>query len=159
MKNRLVATKMVVYQAKNGAIELRGDFARDTIWGSLQQIADLFETDKSGISRHIKNIYITGELDRAATVAKFATVQKEGDRTVKREVEYYDYKISTLRTSGAVPEKRRGVQKAGVDNSVFSYVIELSIISLLLTNICIISPCVYLFERLPRISFYGSPPS
>lgn len=82
--------EVVIYQAKNGAIELRGDFSQETIWASLQQIADLFETDKSGISRHIKNIYASGELKKSATVAKNATVQKEGGRDVSRNIELYN---------------------------------------------------------------------
>jgi len=56
----------------------------------LQQIANLFETDKSGISRHIKNVYKTKELERRATVAKIATVQKEGGRKITRDIEYYN---------------------------------------------------------------------
>jgi len=84
---------MIIYQGKSGAIELRGDFKKETLWASLQQIADLFETDKSGISRHIKNIYRTKELDRKATVAKNATVQQEGNRVVTREVEFFNLDI------------------------------------------------------------------
>jgi prophage maintenance system killer protein len=82
--------KLIIYQAKNGSLELQGDFNKETIWASLQQIADLFETDKSGISRHIRNIYKSGELDRFSTVAKNATVQNEGDRKIKREIEYFN---------------------------------------------------------------------
>ena len=85
--------EVVIYQAKSGKIEFRGDFNRDTIWGSLNQIAELFGRDKSVISRHIKNIYKTGELTRNATVAKIATVQKEGNRRVTREIENYNLDI------------------------------------------------------------------
>jgi hypothetical protein len=53
----------------------------------LNQIAALFERDKSVISRHLRNVYATAELDRAATVAFFAAVQDEGGRTVERQVE------------------------------------------------------------------------
>ncbi len=84
---------VLIYQAKSGAIEIKGDFVRETIWATLQQMADLFETDKSGISRHIHNIFQTGELDAPATVAKIATVQKEGDRAVERMVEYYNLDV------------------------------------------------------------------
>ena len=80
----------VIYQSKQGEIEFRGDLKRETLWASLQQIADLFETDKSGISRHIRNIYNSGELESKATVAKIATVQMEGSRRVKREIECYN---------------------------------------------------------------------
>jgi hypothetical protein len=82
--------EIIIYQAKTGAIEFRGDFEHETIWANLQEIAGLFETDKSGISRHIKNIYRTGELKKSATVAKNATVRKEGKRAIIREIEYYN---------------------------------------------------------------------
>ena len=49
--------EVIIYQTKSGAIELKGDYTKETLWANLQQIADLFETDKSGISRHINNIY------------------------------------------------------------------------------------------------------
>ena len=52
----------------------------ETVWLSLEQMAELFQRDKSTISRHIKNVYTGGELIREATVANFATVQTEGDR-------------------------------------------------------------------------------
>ena len=82
--------EVIIYQTKNGALEFKGDFEKETIWASLQQIADLFETDKSGISRHIRKIYESGELEQKTTVAKNATVQIEGKRQVKRAVEYYN---------------------------------------------------------------------
>ena len=69
MKNEII-----IYQGKSGSIEFKGDYKNETLWASLQQITDLFETDKSGISRHIGNIYKCGELKRKATVAKIATV-------------------------------------------------------------------------------------
>ena len=85
--------KILIYQTKNGAIELKEDVHTETMWATLQQIANLFDTDKSGISRHIKNIFISGELNNKATVAKIATVQKEGKRDVSREVEYYNLDV------------------------------------------------------------------
>src|SRR3989338_11081293 len=81
---------VVIYQGKSGAIELRGDFTRETIWATLDQIAEVFGRDKSVISRHLKNIYKEGELDAGATVAKNATVQTEGGRQVQRVIEYYN---------------------------------------------------------------------
>ncbi len=70
--------EIVIFQAKNGAIELKGDFKKETIWASLQQIADVFGVDKSGISRHIKNIFKDEELDRNSVVAFFATTATDG---------------------------------------------------------------------------------
>lgn len=81
--------KIVVYQAPGGGIELRGDISKETIWATLNQLAELFETDKSGISRHINNILRVGELDDS-TVAKFATVQNEGGRSISRQIEYFN---------------------------------------------------------------------
>jgi hypothetical protein len=81
--------QLAIYQAKNGAIEFRQDFDNESIvWANLNQIAQLFGRDKSVISRHIKNIFSSGELDKKATVAKIATVQKEGNREVTRDIEY-----------------------------------------------------------------------
>ncbi|MCR4314282.1 MAG: hypothetical protein NUV84_03485 [Candidatus Uhrbacteria bacterium] len=77
MKKKKVSSGMVIYQAKNGAIELRGDAPHETIWATLDQIADVFGRDKSVISRHLKNIYKEGELEERSTVAKNVTVQIE----------------------------------------------------------------------------------
>ncbi len=84
---------LIIYQGKNGQIEFRGDFRRETIWASLNQIAELFGRDKSVISRHIKNIFKSGELDKKSTVAKIATVQKEGSREVLRDIEYFNLDV------------------------------------------------------------------
>jgi prophage maintenance system killer protein len=82
--------QVAIYQLKNGALQLKADGQHDTIWASLMQIAELFGTDKSGISRHINNIYKSAELSRKATVAKFATVQIEGGRSTTRNIEYFN---------------------------------------------------------------------
>jgi hypothetical protein len=76
--------KIIIYQGKSGAIEFRGDFATQTIWGTQKQIADLFSVQKAAISKHLNNIYLEKELNRKATVSILETVQTEG----KREVNY-----------------------------------------------------------------------
>lgn len=78
---------IAIYQAKNGAIEFRGDFEQETIWGNLNQMAELFGRDKSVISRHIKNIYKSGELNQNAVVAKIATTAADGKTY---QVEYFN---------------------------------------------------------------------
>ena len=85
--------EILIYQSQSGAIEFKGDLAEETIWASLNQICSLFGRDKSVISRHIKNIYKTNELTLMGTVAKIATVQKEGERDVIREIEYYNLDV------------------------------------------------------------------
>ena len=72
--------ELVIYQAKDGAIELRGDFNNETIWGSLNQIAELFGVQKAAISKHLNNIYKEKELNIMSTVSILETVQKEGNR-------------------------------------------------------------------------------
>ena len=82
--------ELLVYQAENGAIQLKADAGQDTLWATRKQIADMFDVDVSGVNRHLKNIYDSGELDRDATYAKFAQVQKEGGREVSRNTEHYN---------------------------------------------------------------------
>jgi prophage maintenance system killer protein/predicted transcriptional regulator len=85
-----IKNKIILYTDKRGNVELRADVEKETIWATLDQIAGLFGRDKSVISRHLKGVFDEAELDRKATVAKNATVQKEGDREVIREIEYYN---------------------------------------------------------------------
>ena len=70
--------EMVIYQTPKGAIELRGDIKKETIWANLDQIAHVFGRDKSVISRHIKNIFKDNELNRNSVVAFFATTASDG---------------------------------------------------------------------------------
>jgi prophage maintenance system killer protein/prophage antirepressor-like protein len=61
---------VVIYQAKNGAIELRGDVSHETIWGTQAQIVELFGVDQSVVSRHIRNIFKDGEVDQKSNMQK-----------------------------------------------------------------------------------------
>ncbi len=79
--------EIIIYQAKNGAINLQGDFKKETIWATLNQIADVFGRDKSVISRHLKNIFKEGELRKKSVVAKNATTAQDGKIY---QVEYYN---------------------------------------------------------------------
>lgn len=82
--------ELVIYQAKNGAIELRGDFSRETIWATQAQIAVAFSVSIPTINEHLKNIYKTKELRKSATIRNFRIVQKEGKREIEREVNHYN---------------------------------------------------------------------
>lgn len=79
-----------IYQSQDGTMNIEVQFNQDTVWLNLQQMADIFGRDKSVISRHLRNIYLEGELERDATVAKNATVQQEGGREVIRQIEFYN---------------------------------------------------------------------
>ncbi len=85
--------EMIIYQTEDGLTKIDVNMQNETVWLSLEQMAELFQRDKSTISRHIKNIYTEGELVREATVANFATVQNEGDRQVERNIEYYNLDV------------------------------------------------------------------
>jgi len=80
----------VIYQAKDGAIELHHDVEKQTILANLNQIADLFGVQKAAISKHLKNIFESKELAKKATVSILETVQKEGKREVARSIEIYN---------------------------------------------------------------------
>ena len=76
---------IVIYQAKNGAIELRGDLTKETIWATQAQIASAFDVSIPTINEHIKNIYKTKELQEISTIRNFRIVQKEGKRDIERD--------------------------------------------------------------------------
>ena len=83
----------ILYTATNGSITIETYIKDETIWLTQQKIADLFEVDRTVVTKHLKNIYQEEELQKEATSAKFAQVQKEGDREVKRNIEYYNLDV------------------------------------------------------------------
>ena len=99
---------VLLYQTADGRTRLEVRFDGDTAWLSLTQLATLFQRDKSVISRHIKNVFEEGELDRAATVAEHATVQREGEREVERDVEYFN--LDVIISVGYRVKSHRGTQ-------------------------------------------------
>jgi hypothetical protein len=82
--------EILIYQAEEGTTKVDVLLKEDNLWLTLNQLADLFQRDKSVISRHLKNIFDEGELDRERTVAKYATVQNEGGREVIRDLDFYN---------------------------------------------------------------------
>lgn len=99
---------VVIYQSADGGPALDVRLERDTVWLSLNQLVGLFERDKSVISRHLRNVYKEGELERSATVAKNATVQIEGGREVAREIEFYN--LDAIISVGYRVNSKRGTQ-------------------------------------------------
>lgn len=95
----------LLYTTENGDVKVDVLLKNETIWLTINQMAELFGIDKSGISRHIKNVFETGELQQEATVAKIATVQNEGGRQVTRNLEFYNldmiisvgYRVNSIR--------------------------------------------------------------
>ena len=82
--------QFLIYKNENNEVKVNVLLQNETIWLTINQMATLFGIDKSGISRHIKNIYETVELQEEGTVAKLATVQTEGEREIIRQLEYYN---------------------------------------------------------------------
>lgn len=98
-------SNIIMYTTEDGLTKIEVTFEEDTVWLSLEQMTELFQRNKSTISRHIKNVFSEGELQQESTVAKFATVQMEGARQVSRDIEYYNldviisvgYRVKSLR--------------------------------------------------------------
>jgi hypothetical protein len=99
---------ILIYQAEDGRTRIEVRLQDETVWLSLNQIAELFQRDKSVISRHIRNIYQEGELQPESTVAKYATVQSEGGRQVSRAVDYYN--LGVIISLGYRVKSHRGTQ-------------------------------------------------
>lgn len=83
-------TNIVMYTADDGITKVEATFENDTVWLSIDQMAELFQRDKSTISRHIKNVFAEGELNRDSVVANFATTAADGKTY---QVDYYNLDV------------------------------------------------------------------
>jgi death-on-curing family protein len=100
--------EIIIYQTEDGRSALDIRLEKETLWLSLNQISELFDRDKSVISRHLKNIFSESELESQSTVAFFATVQKEGKREVIRQVEHFN--LDVIISVGYRVNSKRGTQ-------------------------------------------------
>ena len=82
--------EFLLYQTEDGQVKLEVRLQNETVWLTQQIIAELFQTTVPNISMHIRNIYAEGELTPEATIKKFLTVRQEGNRDVRRELDYYN---------------------------------------------------------------------
>ena len=98
----------LLYQTPDGDSQIEVKLQNDTVWLSLDQMAELFQRNKSTISRHIKNVLEDGELQEEATIANFATVQNEGTRKVERVIAFYN--LDMIISVGYRVHSYRGVQ-------------------------------------------------
>lgn len=98
------SNEIVIYQTKDGTTKIDVRFEKENVWLSLDRIAELFQRDKSTVSRHIKNIFAEGELEQSAVVANFATTAADGKTY---NVDYYNldviisvgYRVKSLRVT------------------------------------------------------------
>ena len=100
--------QIILFQTQGGETKIEVRLANESVWLTADQMAELFQRNKSTISRHIKNIYESVELEQNRTVAFFATVQNEGDRKVERNIAYYN--LDMIISVGYRVNSHRGVQ-------------------------------------------------
>ena len=98
-------SEMLIYTTEDGLTKIETTFDGDTVWLSIDQMAELFQRDKSTISRHIKNIFTEGELKREAVAANFATTAADGKTY---QVDYYN--LDVIISVGYRVKSQRGVQ-------------------------------------------------
>lgn len=84
---------VIIYQAPNGAIELKGDFEKETVRANRMQMSEMFGVNPQAISKHIHNLYKEEELVKEATSSKMELVQEEAWRLVKRNIDYYNLDV------------------------------------------------------------------
>lgn len=99
---------IILYTTPDGESKIEVTLRDDTVWLSADQMAELFQRNKSTISRHIKNVLESGELQADSTVAFFATVQNEGSRKIERKITYYN--LDMIISVGYRVNSHRGVQ-------------------------------------------------
>lgn len=99
---------IILYQTENNQTQVEVRFDGDTVWLNQYQLAELFQTDRTSILKHLKNIYVEGELDESSTCAKFAQVRKEGNRMVRREL--LNYNLDAIISVGYRVNSKRGTQ-------------------------------------------------
>jgi prophage maintenance system killer protein len=107
-ESKMDENKIVIYQTEDGQTQIDVRLENETVWLTQAQMAELFETDRTSIVRHINNIYRVDELDREATCAKIAQVQTEGKRQVTRTIPYFN--LDMIISVGYRVNSKRGVK-------------------------------------------------
>ena len=82
--------EMLIYRTEDGRTRIEVRFVDETVWLTQQQMAELFQTSRTNIVEHIRNIYEEGELEESATCRKFRQVRQEGAREVSRDIPHYN---------------------------------------------------------------------
>lgn len=103
--------QILLYQTPDGESRVEVRLHEETVWLSLDQMAELFQRNKSTISRHIKNVFEEGELNKEVVVAKYATTTQHGaieGKTQTHEVDYYN--LDMIISVGYRVHSYRGVQ-------------------------------------------------
>ena len=115
--------KIIIYQTEDGQTQIDVRLENETVWLTQSQMAELFQTDRTSIVRHINNIYKVEELDRESTCAKIAQVQIEGKRTEKRNIPYFN--LDMIISVGYRVNSKRGVKfRQWANNVLKQYLVK-----------------------------------
>lgn len=86
-------SEIQIFRTNDGKTEIQVKLENETVWLNQYQLESLFETNRTSINKHILNIYKSNELDKSSTCAEIAQVQQEGNRTIKRQIMYYNLDV------------------------------------------------------------------
>ena len=101
-------SEVTIFQLEDGKTEIQVKLENDTVWLSQKQMAELFDKDPDTISLHLKNVFESGELEELATTGEFSVVQKEGQRSAKRKIKFYN--LDAIISVGYRVNSKRGIQ-------------------------------------------------
>jgi hypothetical protein len=107
-KSQAPGSQFLVYRTEDGKLKIDVRFEGETVWLTQQHMAKLFQTTQQNISLHIRGIYEEGELEMAATHKKSLSVRQEGNREVRRSVDYYN--LDVIISVGYRVKSQRGTQ-------------------------------------------------
>lgn len=107
---------IIIYNTEDGKAKINLQYEDGTVWLSQLEIAELFQTTKQNVSKHIKAIFLEGELEERATVNYKLTVQKEGNRKISRQLAYYN--LDMILAIGYRVRSIRGIQFRNYASSI-----------------------------------------
>ena len=112
----MMGNDIIIYNTEDGKAKINLQYADGTVWLSQLEIAELFQTTKQNVSKHVKAIFLEGELKESATVNYKLTVQKEGNRKISRQLAYYN--LDMILAIGYRVRSIRGIQFRNYASSI-----------------------------------------
>lgn len=106
--SKRMENKIEIFKTADNQTQIEVKFDEETVWLNRNQLAILFNRDVKTLGKHITNVFAEKELDRNSTVANFATVQKEGERLIERQIEYFN--LDVIISVGYRVKSQRGTQ-------------------------------------------------
>lgn len=100
--------EIIIYNGEDNSTQIEVKFESDTVWLNQYQLEELFQSSRTNVVEHIKNIFFDGELIENSTCRKFRQVQSEGKRLVSRDIEHYN--LDVIISLGYRVNSKRGTQ-------------------------------------------------